>query len=164
MTLGGVSDAVSGIEVVAGTLRLSAPFVPTTAVVRAEITNSSFEDHAAISAGTYLTGWRRRVDHHYGGIIRQGGITQDRVTTPWVAQGSIPDGESAVFFQYDGGIQTTVTVCRGPACIVCRFRRRAVRQRRLSETRFRRLARHAGNCRGKNYDPVFKRFEYRTPP
>lgn len=113
LTLVGVSNAVARVDVAAGLLRLSAPFSPVTAVARATIPNAGFEDHAVIAGSTWLTGlnpagWTLITVGSNG----KGGVTLDTANNPWVGAGAIPEGDSAVFFQYDGGIKTTVQVPR----------------------------------------------------
>lgn len=116
LTLAGISNAVTRVEVTAGTLRLSAPFVATSNRVQATIPNASFENHAAVTGNSGQ--WQALLAPSEWQLIKGaassgiGGITLDWINTPWVAQDTIPDGESAVFFQWDGGIKTTVTVSR----------------------------------------------------
>ena len=165
LTLTGISNSVTRVEVAAGTLRLSAPFAPTSAIAQAAIPNASFEDHATIASGTYQTGinptgWSIITSGSNG----KGGITLDRVTTPWVAQDAIPDGESAVFFQYDGGIKTTTTVSRAG---IYRLSFQAAARYDSAGYRQHDFGIWLGTQQvavAKTYDPVFKRFEYETPP
>jgi autotransporter-associated beta strand protein len=164
LTLAGISNSVSRVDVMAGTLRLSAPFVPTTEVVRVSVPNASFEDHAAISSGTFQTalnptGWTLITSGSNG----KGGITLDRSTTPWVTQGAIPDGESAVFFQYDGGVKTTVTVSRAG---IYRLSFQAAGRGDNAGYRQHDFGVWLGTQKvavAKTCDPVFKRYEYVTP-
>ncbi|HPO37482.1 MAG TPA: hypothetical protein PL176_05710, partial [Kiritimatiellia bacterium] len=165
LTIESVDSAVARIDVSAGTLRLSPPLALTSAADRAVIPNSGFETHSAVTqnAGLWQTGltpdgWQLITDGN-----GKGGITLDTANTPWVGQDAIPEGGSAVFFQYHGGIKTTVQIPRSGFYrlsfqAAARYDSSAYRQHDFGVWLGTRQVAVA-----KTYFPVFERFEFVTP-
>jgi hypothetical protein len=166
LALARLTGTVERVEVAAGTLRLSAPLERTGVAARAVIPNAGFEAHAAVTAnsGTYQTGlsptgWTLITSGNNG----KAGITLDNVTTPWVTQGAIPEGGSAVFFQYAGGVKTGLQVPQAG-----RYRLSFQAAARADLTGY---SRHVfGVWLGeqqvavaKTYWATFERYEYMTP-
>ncbi len=166
LTLCGISNAVASVDVAAGTLRLSTPFVASTSFVQAAIPNASFESHAAVTqnagkwqTGLQPTGWAILRDG-----VSTGGISLDWADTPWVAAGGVPDGESAFFFQYAGGIATTVQVSRAG---IYRLSFQAAARYDYAIYRPHAFGIWLGTQQvavAKTYDPFFKRYDYTTTP
>ncbi len=165
LTLAGVSNAVERIEVAEGALRLSAPLAPASAVAHAAVPNPGFEEHAAVTANSGK--WQTSLEPSGWQLVTNGngkaGVTLDWAATPWVAADAVPEGGSALFFQYHGGVRTAVQVPREG---VYRLSFQAAARYDNASYRQHDFGVWLDDMQvavAKTYFPVFERFEYATP-
>lgn len=165
LTVSGVDESVTSLDIADGRLRLSPQLSQSDAVIRVAIPNASFEEHGTITANS--GNWQTSLAPAGWQIITDGngkaGTTMDVISTPWVGQGTIPDGGSAVFFQYHGGIKTTIQI---PHDGIYRLSFQAAARYDSAMYRKHSFGVWIGEQQvvaATSYLPVFERFEYVTP-